>query len=124
MKSKERQKSGAGQSGQKDATATAKDATPQRPKLGAGHLSAFMRQGLEELRNAMYPESNVAEPHTAYGIYGTKTPGEVVADKRVDISATKSDSYRKSVLADAMKQAEAVHDDLQTRDPSRELDRE
>ncbi|MBK9118163.1 MAG: hypothetical protein IPM18_00965 [Phycisphaerales bacterium] len=47
------------------------------PKIGAGHASAMFRQGLSELRGALYPESNVAQP-TVYGIYGTKTPGEVM----------------------------------------------
>ncbi|NUQ50119.1 MAG: hypothetical protein HUU27_09415 [Phycisphaerae bacterium] len=29
-------------------------------KIGAGHASAMFRQGLAELRGALYPESNVA----------------------------------------------------------------
>lgn len=52
----------------------------QKPKIGSGHASAMFRQGLRELRGAFYPESNVAQA-TEYGIYGTKTPGEV-ADGR------------------------------------------
>ncbi|WP_169974034.1 hypothetical protein [Tautonia rosea] len=51
------------------------------PKLGAGHASAMWRQGLRELRAAVYPESNAAQP-PEYGIYGTKTPGEVAQDRR------------------------------------------
>jgi hypothetical protein len=53
------------------------------PKIGAGHASAMFRQGLSELRAAMYPESNVAQP-AQYGLYGTKTPGEVMQDKQAD----------------------------------------
>jgi hypothetical protein len=34
------------------------------------------RQGLRELRSALYPGSNVAGP-AELGIYGTATPGEV-----------------------------------------------
>lgn len=52
-----------------------------KPKIGAGHASAMFRQGLSELRAAIYPDSNVAQP-PQYGLYGTKTPGEVVDEKR------------------------------------------
>lgn len=54
------------------------------PKLGAGHASAMFRQGLAELRAAIYPESNVAQP-TVYGMAGTKTPGEVMQDKQGEL---------------------------------------
>ena len=46
------------------------------PKIGTGHASAMARQGLAELRAALYPESNVAQS-PQYGLYGTLTPGEV-----------------------------------------------
>jgi hypothetical protein len=49
-------------------------------KIGTGHFSAWFRQGMAELRAAMYPESNVAQP-TQYGMVGTKTPGEVSAER-------------------------------------------
>ncbi len=49
-------------------------------KIGAEHASAMARQGLRELRNVFYPESNVAT-QTEYGVYGTKTPGEVAHDR-------------------------------------------
>jgi hypothetical protein len=52
-------------------------------KIGEGHISAMGRQGIRELRAAMYPESNVAQP-AEYGIYGTKTPGEVAEARRPD----------------------------------------
>jgi|GEM_PF-2650558 len=48
----------------------------KKPKIGEGHASAMGRQGLRELRGAMYPESNVAQ-QPEYGLYGTRTPGEV-----------------------------------------------
>lgn len=41
------------------------------------------RQGLRELRAAMYPDSNVAQ-QPEYGIYGTSTPGEVAESRRED----------------------------------------
>lgn len=52
----------------------------QDPRIGAGHASAMLRQGLAELRGAVYPESNVAQA-PQYGLYGTKTPGEVMQDR-------------------------------------------
>lgn len=52
----------------------------ETPKIGAGHAEAMLRQGLSELRGAFFNESNVAQP-SQYGLYGTKTPGEV-ADAR------------------------------------------
>lgn len=54
-----------------------------KPKIGEGHAEAMFRQGLRELRGALYPESNVAQP-SEYGIYGTRTPGEVAEDRRGD----------------------------------------
>lgn len=53
------------------------------PKIGEGHASAMLRQGLKELRGALYPDSNVVQP-TEYGVYGTKTQGEI-ADERSGI---------------------------------------
>ncbi|MGD9790601.1 MAG: hypothetical protein AB7Q00_12630 [Phycisphaerales bacterium] len=49
-------------------------------KIGAGHASAMMRQGLSELRGVFFNESNVAQP-TQYGIYGHVTPGEVAKER-------------------------------------------
>jgi hypothetical protein len=54
----------------------------QKQKMGDGHLDAWLRQGLRELRAAVYPESNVAQ-QPEYGLYGTRTPGEVADDRRV-----------------------------------------
>lgn len=50
-------------------------------KIGAGHFGAMLRLGLRELRAFFFPESNVAQP-SEYGIFGTRTPGEVAADRR------------------------------------------
>ncbi|QDV90557.1 hypothetical protein RAS2_16370 [Phycisphaerae bacterium RAS2] len=72
------------------------------PKLGAGHASAMFRQGLAELRAAMYPESNVAQP-TVYGMAGTKTPGEVMQDKQGELS---DPDERPSILNERLKAAE------------------
>lgn len=55
-----------------------------KSKIGTGHVSAMFRQGLSELRAAMYPDSNVAQP-PQYGLYGTKTPGEVMEEKMAEM---------------------------------------
>ncbi len=77
-------------------------------KIGEGHFSAWMRQGLRELRAAFYPDSNVAQS-PEYGLYGTKTPGEVAEDRRGearDLEEEQPKQYE-SVLADRMRQAES-----------------
>lgn len=52
------------------------------PKYGTGHASAMARLGLAELRAAVvFSESNVVQP-SLYGIYGTKTPGEVQNERQ------------------------------------------
>jgi hypothetical protein len=54
----------------------------QEPKIGAGHASAMARLGLAELRAAfVVSDSNIVQP-SPYGIYGTKTPGEVQEERR------------------------------------------
>jgi hypothetical protein len=48
----------------------------RKPKWGAGSFSAWMRQGLKELRSLIYPQS----PHSRdaeLGLWGTSTPHEV-----------------------------------------------
>jgi hypothetical protein len=82
-----------------------------KPKIGAEHASAMWRQGLRELRAAVYPESNVSQP-PEYGVYGTKTPGEVAQDRRADgpdLEDEKSKG-RGSVLESRSRQAEARSD--------------
>jgi hypothetical protein len=81
-------------------------------KVGEGHFGAWMRQGLRELRGRIYPESNVAQP-AEYGMYGTKTPGEV-AEQRRDAPIRDLDEekpqVRESILDQRVKQAEATKD--------------
>ncbi len=79
-----------------------------KPKIGAGHASAMWRQGLRELRAAVYPESNVAQP-PEYGAYGTKTPGEVAHDRRSEARDPEDEKAtgRGSVLESRSRQAEA-----------------
>jgi hypothetical protein len=74
-------------------------------KIGEGHASAMWRQGLSELRGAMYPESNVAQP-PQYGLYGTRTPGEVAEARRPDDRDMDEEKGQKSVIEDRLQQAE------------------
>jgi len=61
------------------------------PKIGAGHLQAFARQGLNELRNAVYSDSNIAQKYPEPGLYGTATQAEVgqqrLAEPQVQLGA-------------------------------------
>lgn len=50
-------------------------------KIGEGTFSAWLREGLHELRAVIYPDSNIAQ-RTEYGMYGTMTPGEIAEDRR------------------------------------------
>lgn len=79
-----------------------------KPKIGAEHASAMWRQGLRELRSAVYPESNVSQP-PEYGVYGTKTPGEVAQDRRSDARDPEDGSVQSkdSALEARARQAEA-----------------
>jgi hypothetical protein len=65
------------------------------------------RLGLRELRGAVYPESNVAQ-QPEYGLYGTRTPGEVAEARRDDVRGFEEEmsTERGSVLEDRMRQAE------------------
>ena len=73
-------------------------------KIGEGHLSALGRQGIRELRAAMYPESNVAQP-AEYGIYGTKTPGEVAEARRPDERDLEEEGQGRSIVDERLEQA-------------------
>jgi len=90
-------------------------------KIGEEHFSAWMRLGLRELRAVFYPDSNVAQP-PEYGLYGTKTPGEVAEDRRGDPRDLEDEAPKMSdsVLADRLQQAE---DRGGRSDPGMDLDR-
>lgn len=87
------------------------------PKIGAGHADAMWRQGLRELRAAMYTGSNVAQD-PEYGLYGTATPGEVQIQRSEDLMPY--DPTKDSVLGDRLRQAEMRHDP--NSDPGRDRD--
>ena len=73
-------------------------------KIGEGHLSAMGRQGIRELRGAMYTESNVAQP-AEYGIYGTKTPGEVAEARRPDERELEEEGQGRSIVDERLEAA-------------------
>ncbi len=50
--------------------------TVRKPKWGAGSFSAWMRQGLKELRSLIYPQSAHGRD-AELGMWGTATPHEV-----------------------------------------------
>jgi hypothetical protein len=87
-----------------------------KPKIGAGHVSAMFRQGLAELRGALYPESNVAQP-PQYGIYGTKTPGEVMQEKQAE---GRDPDEQPSVLEERMKPQAQERDSQERQRPGME----
>lgn len=92
-------------------------------KIGEGHFAAWMRQGLRELRAAFYPDSNVAQA-PEYGLYGTRTPGEVAEARRAgerDMEEEHSGS-RGSVLGDRLREAEG-RSDRDDRGQDRGIDR-
>jgi len=77
-------------------------------KIGSEHLKAMGRLGLNELRAAAYPDSNIARPVTEYGIYGTATPGEVAEARRGEDRGLDEESSapRESILGERLRQAE------------------
>lgn len=81
------------------------NATAQGPKIGSGHASAMFRQGLRELRAALYTDSNLAQP-TEYGMAGTLTPGEVADSRRNFDQNLEQEPANESVLESRIRQIE------------------
>ena len=79
-----------------------------KEKFGAGHASAMARQGLRELRGALYTQSNVAQAPD-YGIYGNKTPGEIADERSAETAPVEksADQEPRSVLQDRLNRAES-----------------
>lgn len=93
-------------------------------KIGDGHASAMWRLGWKEIREAAHFQgSNVAQP-SEYGLYGTRTPGEIADDRRVLDRDFDEESHRDSVIDERLRQAEQSRDDRDDRDASRDLDLE
>jgi len=92
----------------------------EEPKIGSGHAAAMARLGLKELRGALYPGSNVAQPNE-HGLYGSLTPGEVAESRKE--STLDAEQERGSVLGDHLQRAEqrtAHGRDAKDKEPERE----
>lgn len=91
----------------------------EKQKWGTEHARAMLRQGLAELRGVFYADSNVAQP-TEYGMFGTKTPGEVQRDLHSE-AASPIEELR-SVLDDRMGEAgrEQPEPERDGREPDRD----
>ena len=90
---------------------------PKGPKIGEGHASAMLRQGLQELRGVLYPESNVAQP-PEYGLYGTRTPGEVAEARKNAVEPTLDEEPKSSPLASSLRRAESRSAESPSVEPS------
>ncbi len=86
------------------------------PKIGAGHADAMLRQGLAELRAALYPESNVAQP-PQMGLYGTATQREVYDGKQAD---TEEPASAPSTVDERLSNAEPTGQDQRREPPEAE----
>ena len=75
------------------------------PKIGDQALKAMASLGLEELRNALYPTSNVAQHSTEPGTPGDRSYGDVANDRTKEASP-----QRGSLLAEKIKQAEMAYE--------------
>lgn len=91
-------------------------------KLGEGHAAAMVNLGFDELRGAVYPESNVAQP-THYGVFGHPTPGEVADARREPDQAPGHGDDHHSILAEYMRQSEG-RDEGRREDPEPPMDRD
>ena len=91
----------------------------ETPKIGAGHAAAMYRQGLAELRAALYPESNVAQP-AQYGLYGTRTPGEVAEARRSEGLERDEEARGAPAELDRRQEAEGGRDNREPPEPERE----
>lgn len=90
-------------------------------KIGSEHAGAMWRQGLRELRAAMYPDSNVAQ-QAEYGVYGTSTPGEVAESRREDTRDMQDEKPAGSVIESRMNAMEARGNEAPQRE-TQEMDR-
>jgi len=96
-------------------------AADPHPKIGSEHASAMLRQGLRELRGALYPESNVAQ-QPEYGLYGTMTPGEVAESRRSNDRNLDEEPSQGSILGERLRAIDAQPaPEQETRDQEREV---
>ncbi len=89
-----------------------------KEKIGSGHVRAMAKLGLAEIRGALYPGSNVAQP-TEYGVFGKETPGEVSQMRDTD----KGHDEEPSILAEKQRAAEAKRDLAAEQTKDKQLER-
>lgn len=97
-----------------------------KPKIGEGHFSAMWRLGMREARELGNPGGNMVQ-QSEYGLYGTKTPGEVEKARRGDERDHDEETKSGSMLDDKLQQAkdrESERDDKDRDDRDRGLERE
>ena len=75
------------------------------------------RQGLNELRAALYSDSNVAQ-RPEYGLYGTRTQGEIAEARKVGDDDREGDNLYGPTVEDQSQELEQERDG---RDDEREL---
>jgi hypothetical protein len=63
----------------------------------------------------MYTSSNVAQ-QPEYGLYGTKTPGEIADDRRDQPTANMEEEKPRSPLQESMKMAKGMSQEKGTKD--------
>ncbi len=90
-------------------------------KIGTGHFEAMGRQGLRELRAAMYTGSNVSQT-AEYGVFGTRTPGEVAEARRGETLDLEQEGSRSTSAVD-QRLPQSQERSPEPRLPERGLDR-
>lgn len=95
----------------------------QKPKIGEGHVRGMGELGLNELRNGLFPGSNIAEKHPPYGVWGHPTPGEVADARRGDDRELEEEPKHGSALDDRMQQARDREEPDKDRDEGRDIER-
>lgn len=89
----------------------------RKPKIGEGHAKAAFRQGLDELRNALYTESNVVQKSVEPGLYGSPTMGEIADDRRGETIGTQRSSVLGERIAQALRESDGPARDSHEREP-------
>ncbi len=98
------------------------------PKWFSGSLAAYGRLGIHELRNALYPESNVAQGHSEYGMWAAPTPGQVQQAQEKDGVAPDAHKANEvpphSILGERMRDAERSAEFRERESRERDFERE
>lgn len=64
----------------------------KKPKIGAGHMSAMLRQGLKEIQAMVYADSNIGrEPEV--GTFGNPTQSQIVDQQNPDKAPSVVDAH-------------------------------